>query len=81
VSGRVQGVFFRASTRSRARELGLTGWALNRTDGTVEVLVCGEPSAVDRLCDWLWQGPDAARVDRVECAPAAVDPPQTFTTR
>lgn len=81
VNGRVQGVFFRASTRSRARELGLTGWACNRADGTVEVLVCGEAGAVDRLCDWLWQGPDAARVVRVECEPAAVDPPQTFTTR
>lgn len=81
VSGHVQGVFFRASTRSKARELGLSGWARNRSDGTVEVLACGDAGAVQRLCDWLWQGPDTARVDRVTCEPTAAAPPQTFTTR
>jgi acylphosphatase len=81
VSGRVQGVFYRATTRSRAQELGVTGWARNRPDGRVEVLACGDSRAVETLCDWLWQGPGAARVDRVECEPAAVDPPDNFTTR
>jgi acylphosphatase len=81
VSGRVQGVFYRATTRSKAQQLGVTGWARNRPDGRVEVLACGQSQAVNTLCNWLWQGPDGARVDRVECEPAAVDPPENFTTR
>ena len=66
VSGRVQGVFFRASTRSRARELGVTGHALNLPDGRVEVLACGPPAAVEALCGWLREGPPAAQVAAVE---------------
>lgn len=73
VTGRVQGVFYRASTGERARELKITGYARNLPDGRVEVLACGDPAAVDALCDWLWQGPPAARVmevvvREVECA-------------
>lgn len=82
VSGRVQGVFFRASAARRARELGLVGHALNLDDGTVEVLAIGPPAEVDAMCTWLEVGPPAARVDRValvtEGPPAAVPP--TFTT-
>jgi acylphosphatase len=66
VSGRVQGVFFRASTRERARALGVTGHARNLPDGRVEVLACGEPVAVVALCEWLWVGPPTARVTSVE---------------
>jgi len=66
VSGRVQGVFFRASTRARAHELGVTGHARNLPDGRVEVLACGPASVVETLCDWLWQGPPAADVRVVE---------------
>jgi acylphosphatase len=66
VSGRVQGVFYRASTRARAQALGVTGHARNLPDGSVEVLVCGEPAAVEALCEWLWQGPPAAEVTGVE---------------
>jgi len=65
VSGRVQGVYFRASTRDRARELGVTGYARNLADGRVEVLACGPIAAVEQLCAWLRQGPPAARVDVV----------------
>jgi acylphosphatase len=65
ISGRVQGVFFRASTARRATELKLTGYAKNLADGRVEVLVCGEPVAVNALCEWLWDGPPAARVSDV----------------
>lgn len=73
ISGRVQGVFFRASTARRAVELKLTGYAKNLPDGRVEVLACGEPVAVDALCEWLRQGPSAAQVSQVvireiECA-------------
>ncbi len=71
VAGRVQGVFFRASTRSRAEALGLTGHARNLADGRVEVLACGAPSAVEALCAWLWEGPPAAHVTSVEVEPVA----------
>jgi acylphosphatase len=65
VSGRVQGVYYRASTRDRARSLGVTGYARNLPDGRVEVLACGPLARVEELCAWLWRGPPAARVDAV----------------
>jgi acylphosphatase len=80
VSGRVQGVFFRASTRTRARALGVSGYARNLPDGRVEVLACGEAQAVQSLCDWLAEGPPAARVSDVECAPAREAAPVDFVT-
>jgi acylphosphatase len=66
VSGRVQGVFFRASTRERALALGLRGYARNLADGRVEVVAGGEESAVVELCQWLWTGPPSAEVTLVE---------------
>ena len=66
VAGRVQGVFYRASTRQRAIELGVTGHARNLADGRVEVLACGESSAVCALCDWLWTGSPASQVASVD---------------
>ena len=66
VSGRVQGVFYRASTRQRALELGVSGHARNLPDGRVEVLACGTPQAVQALCEWLWQGSPASQVTSVE---------------
>ena len=65
VSGRVQDVFYRATTRDRAMELGIRGWARNRADGTVEVVMCGDEGSVSALCRWLWEGPPAARVTGV----------------
>lgn len=65
VSGRVQGVFYRASTRAKAAELGLTGYAINLDNGEVEVLVCGSAAAISTLEAWLWEGPTGARVTRV----------------
>lgn len=66
VSGLVQGVFFRGSTRQRALELGLNGYARNLPDGRVEVLVVGEPAAAEQLIEWLHRGPPSARVTGVE---------------
>lgn len=66
VSGKVQGVWFRASTRERAQALGLRGHAENLDDGRVEVFAVGAPAAVEELAAWLRQGPPMARVDRVE---------------
>ena len=65
VAGKVQGVWFRASTREQALALGLRGYANNLADGTVEVLAVGEEAAVARLAEWLGHGPAQARVDRV----------------
>ncbi|MBW2466907.1 MAG: acylphosphatase [Deltaproteobacteria bacterium] len=56
VEGRVQGVFFRAYTRDEAVKLGLAGWVKNRPDGTVEALVEGEKTAVDKMLAWFHQG-------------------------
>lgn len=69
VSGRVQGVFYRASTRDRAVVLGLRGLARNLDDGRVEVIVEGEDGAIDALQAWLWEGPPAARVESVQREP------------
>lgn len=67
VHGRVQGVFFRASTRERARGLELSGWVRNDPDGTVTAHLQGEAHAIDELLDWIRDGgPRLARVDRVE---------------
>lgn len=65
VSGKVQGVFFRASTRREALELQLCGYAKNLADGRVEVLAYGEEAALGRLEEWLAHGPPAARVDEL----------------
>lgn len=79
VEGRVQGVFFRASTRREAQQLSISGYARNLPDGRVEVLACGSESAVVQLKEWLWVGPSAARVTAVECEPALAEPPAGFT--
>ncbi len=65
VSGKVQGVFFRASTARQAEQLGLRGYARNLPDGRVEVLATGEEAALATLADWLRQGPPRARVDEL----------------
>ena len=70
ISGRVQGVFFRAATRAMATKLNLRGHAINLPDGRVEVLACGEEDDVSALEDWLYEGPPAARVLAVDTAPA-----------
>jgi acylphosphatase len=80
ISGSVQGVFFRASTARRAKELKLSGYARNLPDGHVEVLVCGDAAAVDALCEWLWEGPSAAQVTDVTIREVErVDIPEEFT--
>lgn len=66
VSGRVQGVSYRASFETQARALGLSGWVRNRSDGSVEALVAGSPEALERIVAWAWQGPPAAAVSKVE---------------
>jgi acylphosphatase len=74
VSGRVQGVFYRATAAQRARELGLRGYARNLSDGRVEVLACGDPATVQTFIDWLWIGSSASKVTAVEVTDAPLDP-------
>jgi len=66
ISGRVQGVFFRAWTRNQARELGIGGWARNLPSGQVEVLAQGADEALAAFLELLRQGPPLAQVDRVD---------------
>jgi len=65
VEGKVQGVWFRASTQEKALELGVTGWVQNLPDGRVEVLACGEKEKIAALHEWLKRGPELARVTDV----------------
>ena len=81
VEGRVQGVWFRDSTRREASALGITGYARNMPDGSVEVLACGNPAALDSLAAWLEQGPPMARVDSVSAKPVDTEAPDSFFTR
>ena len=66
VEGRVQGVWFRDSTRTQANNLGVNGWVKNRFDGNVEVLAEGPEDEVAKFIEWCHEGPSYARVDRVE---------------
>ena len=66
ISGQVQGVWFRSSTRQKAEELGLTGWVRNTSDGDVEAVFEGEEEIVKRMVDWCHRGPPLAKVENVE---------------
>lgn len=65
ISGRVQGVFFRASTGGKADELGLTGWVRNTPEGNVEAVFEGEEGAVNEMLAWCRKGPPLAKVTKV----------------
>jgi len=80
IKGRVQGVFFRESTRRVAESLGITGYANNLPDGDVEVLACGEPAAIDKLATWLEDGPRMATVTSVTMQEIETDEPTGFVT-
>ena len=73
VSGRVQGVAFRAATEARARALGLAGFVRNLRDGRVEVVAQGEAAQVAALESWCRRGPPLARVDALEASDRALD--------
>ena len=79
ITGRVQGVFFRDSTRERALQLGLTGSARNMPDGSVEVLACGTGEALEQLGLWLQTGPPTASVSNVELKDVGQQQCRTFT--
>ncbi|MFT4891707.1 MAG: acylphosphatase [Halobacteriales archaeon] len=66
VSGRVQGVFYRANTRDTARDLGIDGWVQNLDDGRVEAIFEGPENRVEEMIDWCHEGSPSARVEDVE---------------
>jgi len=66
VSGKVQGVYFRASSQQIAIDNHLSGYARNLADGDVEVLMCGEEENVNKMLHWLEDGPSLAKVDHVD---------------
>ena len=81
VSGRVQGVYYRGTTVTRAREMDIRGYVRNLPDGRVEVLAQGEDAAVAAFIQWLWIGSIAARVTAVEVRDAvATQPREGFTS-
>ena len=82
ITGRVQGVSYRAATASEARRLGLAGWVRNRVDGSVEAVIVGDDAAVGRMIEACRRGPTAARVDAVDVEPLDLDVlPDGFTQR
>lgn len=66
VEGRVQGVFYRNGVKEKAKELNITGWARNLSDGRVEVMACGDVEKIEELREWLWDGPPRADVTDVD---------------
>jgi acylphosphatase len=80
IKGRVQGVFFRESTRRVAEKLGITGHAINLSNGDVEVLACGELAALEQLAEWLQDGPTMAIVNEIRPEIIECEAPGKFTT-
>jgi acylphosphatase len=66
IKGRVQGVWFRASTKQKAEQLGITGWVRNTTDGHVEAIFEGEENIVKEMLEWCNHGPPLAEIKEVE---------------
>ena len=81
VRGMVQGVFFRVETRDRARSLGLSGWVMNASDGTVRAAFEGDEERVTSMIDWCGRGPRGAQVDEVEVMWTDPENEQDFTIR
>lgn len=81
VSGKVQGVWFRASTQRVAMEVGVKGWVRNCPDGRVEVFACGSEESLMQLQEWLKQGPELAEVTEVLAEPAMFEQHERFAIK
>jgi acylphosphatase len=79
IDGRVQGVFYRASTYEQAIKLGVHGWVRNMPDGRVESVVQGDPALVQQMIDWLWKGSAYSEVISVQCEDEAPIDTDSFT--
>ena len=79
VEGRVQGVFFRAFTRDEAARLGLSGWVRNRSNGSVEAIIEGEETAVEKMLQWFYQGSPNSVVEKIHASEESpLDDSRTF---
>ncbi|MGL6072240.1 acylphosphatase [Craterilacuibacter sp.] len=81
IYGKVQGVYFRDSAIILSTELGVAGWVRNRSDGTVEILLEGEPASVEAFIRWARQGPVAAQVDKLSVIEIGSQGSQGFNKR
>lgn len=81
VSGKVQGVWFRDTTKKKAIEMGLTGWVKNLSDGRVEVIACGDEHTINEFQSWLWQGSEHSKVTDVQSENIAFEPHNHFVIR
>jgi acylphosphatase len=81
VTGKVQGVYYRASARQAAEELQLTGWIKNTRDGSVEAAVSGSPDAIEQFVAWCRKGPSGARVTQVVSEPMPEQMFESFEVR
>lgn len=79
ITGKVQGVFFRDSTRTKAMELNITGWVRNISGGRVECIAYGFPEEMAHFEAWLWQGPSKAVVDTVKSEALPIEEYDDFT--
>ena len=78
VSGKVQGVFFRASTRDQAQQLGIKGWVRNEPDGTVSALGQGPDANLQKWIEWCREGPPQAFVEAIEIEEQPITELQQF---
>ncbi len=81
VTGKVQGVFYRASTQAKAKELGLNGWVRNEQDGSVMIEAEGADLKLDKLVEWCQQGPGAAQVAQVNTQEIVPEGVNSFEVR
>ena len=81
VSGRVQGVFYRASTREKALELGIKGWVMNKPDGSVYIAAEAEESKLDQFIEWCKKGPMMAKVDNIDISHQSPEGFSSFEVR
>lgn len=81
ITGKVQGVGFRAATRDQAVPRGITGYVKNLSNGSVQVKACGDEEAVNKLVQWLHQGPPAAQVKDVKLEEVTLEMPRQFSIR
>ncbi len=81
IEGKVQGVFYRDSTLKKAKNLGLTGWVRNSSQGHVECSAFGTADTLNQLEDWLWEGPPSAKVNSIKAETIAYEVHNDFERR
>ncbi|NVK27080.1 MAG: acylphosphatase [Flavobacteriia bacterium] len=81
IYGKVQGVFYRKSTQQKAQQLGLVGWVMNQSDGSVQAEIQGDENLLNEMVDWCWQGPPASDVIKIDKTEVPVESDSAFEIR